>query len=247
MTDKTVIFINKDASNIQQLFLDEEWHLDQLFENIFSISISNKNIGWLVKIYNKTKHAKKESDNLYKLQLIEGVPKVLAVGLSKSFNYMIISKAPGLDLFEHVKKHGVFSETSIKPVVLQILTIIDSIHSKKIIHMDIKPENIIYDNLTDKITIIDFEGKSTEDYRSPEQILKKPISTKTDIWSIGVSIYYIIHNKTPFKTSLSILNKNPTYSKKLSHEFTDFLDRLIEKSTELRYSSKEALNHPWLS
>ena len=247
MSHNTIIFVNKDATNINQLFLDEEWHHNQLFENIFSISISNKNLGWLVKIYNKTKHAKKESDNLHKLQLINGIPKLLAVGLSKSFNYIILSQAPGLDLFEYTKKFGFFSEESVKPIILQILTILNSIHSKKIIHMDIKPENIIYDNLTNKITIIDFECKSTDDYRSPEQILKKPISIKTDLWSMGISIYYITHGKIPFKSIDSILHKNPTYSKKFSEEFTDFLNCLIEKNTSLRYNSNEALNHPWLS
>ena len=81
---------------------------------------------------------------------------------SKYRRYVILSQAPGLDLFEHVKKFGYFTETTVKPIVIQILSIINSIHSKKIIHMDIKPENIcwgnspIYNNINPTIKIIDF-------------------------------------------------------------------------------------------
>jgi serine/threonine protein kinase len=248
MTEETLIFLNKDAMKVEEIFLDSEWFLDKLFDNIYSISISQTHkLNWLVKVYDKTKYAKRESENLNRLKKISTVPKTLAVGLSRNFSYVILSKAPGIDLFEYTKKHGNFSEQEVIPIAKQILTTIDLIHSNKIIHLDIKPENIIYDKETGTTTVIDFEGKSTEDYRSPEQINKKNITYKTDIWSIGVTIYYLTHGKVPFRTKNAALEKDPIFSKKFSEDFTDFLSCLLEKNIYLRYNAKDALNHPWIS
>jgi hypothetical protein len=243
----TVIFINSDAVKVEEIFLDEEWFLEKLFDNIYSITISQKKLNWLVKVYDKTKYAKRESENLEKLKRIPGVPKTLAVGLSKKFSYLILSQAPGMDLFEYTDKHGFFSEEEILPISKRILTTIDLIHSSKITHLDIKPENIIYDKETGDTVIIDFEGKSTEDYRSPEQVLKKNITQKTDIWSIGATIYYLTHGKIPFRNKNAILEKEPVYSKKYSEDFKDFLNCLLDKNTNLRYNAKDALNHPWIT
>jgi len=247
METDTIIFINKDAMKVEDIFLDEEWFLEKLFDNIYSISIAQKKLNWLVKVYDKIKYAKRESENLNKLRKIRNVPKTLAVGLSKKFSYVILSQAPGLDLFEYTDKYGFFSEEDAIPIAKQILSTIDLIHSHKIIHLDIKPENIIYDKETGETVIIDFEGKSTEDYRSPEQILRKKITSKTDIWSIGATIYYITHGKTPYKNKNSILEKEPIYSKKISEDFKDFLTCLLEKNVNLRYNAKDSLNHPWIT
>jgi len=247
MTEETVIFINKDAVKVEEIFLDDEWFLEKLFDNIYSISISQKKLNWLVKVYDKTKYAKRESENLNKLRRIPRVPKTLAVGLSKKFSYVILSQATGMDLFEYTDKHGFFSEEQIIPIAKQILSTIDLIHSNKIIHLDIKPENIIYDKETGNTVIIDFEGKSTEDYRSPEQLNKKNITYKTDIWSTGVTIYYLTHGKVPFKSKNAILEKQPIYSKNCTEDFKDFLECLLDKNLYLRYNAKDALNHPWIS
>lgn len=247
MTEDTVIFINKDAVKVEEIFLDDEWFLEKLFDNIYSISISQKKLNWLVKVYDKMKYAKRESENLNKLRTISGVPKTLAVGLSKKFSYVILSQASGMDLFEYTHKYGFFSEQEVIPIAKQILSTIQLIHSNKIIHLDIKPENIIYDKNSGKTVIIDFEGKSTEDYRSPEQINKRDITSKTDIWSTGVTIYYLTHGKTPFKGKNAILEKEPLYSKKCTEDFKDFLSCLLEKNIHLRYNAQDSLNHPWIS
>lgn len=244
--NNVIIFINKDALKIEEIFLDEEWTLTKFFDNVYSISVHNRKLDWLVKSYDKIKYAKKESENLNKLKKIKGVPKMLAVGLSKNFSYIILSQAPGMDLFEYTEKYGYFSEKTIKPIVRQILNIINKIHHLDIIHKDIKPENIIYDRTTQDIVLIDFEGKCTDDYRSPEQVLGTSISAKTDIWSIGATIYYLVHGEVPFKCSKDILNKHFNCSKKISQEFRDFLNRLMEKEVSLRYNIQDALNHPWI-
>ena len=46
----TVILINSDAVKVEELFLDEEWFLEKLFDNIYTIIISQKKLNWLEKL-----------------------------------------------------------------------------------------------------------------------------------------------------------------------------------------------------
>jgi serine/threonine-protein kinase len=169
-------------------------------------------------------YTKREIENLNKLKIIKGIPRVLVVGLSDTLNYVIISHEPGMDLFEHTEKYGFFSEEEVRPVVKKILKIIKNVHKNKITHKDIKPENILYDKDTENVTVIDFEGKYTNDYRSPEQVIGKNITNKTDIWSIGITIFSITTGVLPFKNAKEILTKKIPFPKKWSENFIDFMN-----------------------
>lgn len=247
MDSSIVIFINKDAINLDELFLNENWCLSEIFDRVYSISVKNRKLKWLVKIYDSKKHAKRESENLNKLKRIEGVPRVLAVGLSTSLNYVILSEAPGMDLFEYVKKNGRMIEEEVKNISKQLMKILKDIHNLNIIHKDIKPENIIYEPVSKKITLIDFEEKYTDDYRSPEQVNGKSLTNKTDIWSVGVTFYYLMVANVPFHTEKEILRKKIVFPKKWTEDFKDFMSCLIERDPILRYEAEDALNHLWLT
>lgn len=245
MCDSVVIFINKDAVELGDLFLNEYWSLSEIFSRVYSISVKDQKLPWLVKIYDKKKYAKRESDNLNRLKYISGVPKILAAGFSDKLNYIILSEAQGMDLFEYVNKHGVFSENEVKKIARQILVILKKIHKHDIIHKDIKPENIMFDG--NKVTIIDFEEKYTDDYRSPEQVNWTTISNKTDIWSVGVTLYYLMVGNVPFQTEKEILKKKLQFPNNWSIDFKDFMNCLLERNIDLRYDAKEALNHIWMT
>jgi len=247
MSNSVVIFINKDAVKLEELFLNENWCLSEIYDRIYSISVGNQKLKWLVKIYDKKRYAKLESENLNKLKKISGIPQILAVGFSTHLNYIILSEATGMDLFEYIKLNGVFNEKDIKILVKQLLIILKKTHNCNIIHKDIKPENIIYDSITKKITLIDFEEKYTDYYRSPEQIHSKNLSGKTDIWSLGVTLYFLIIGDVPFHSEKEILYKKLVFPKKWSEHFKDFMECLIERNVELRYDTRDALNHIWLT
>ena len=247
MSDDTTIFVNKDACKLQELFLNEDWCLMELCNHIYSIYVGKSRLKWLVKVYNDKKHTIRESDNLNLLKGLEGIPKLLAVGLSNDLNYIIISEAPGTDLYEYVKKNGPLPLDEIKDIAKKLFKILISIHRKKVIHKDIKPENIIYDPKSKDITLIDFEGKYTKDYQSPEQIKNRDITKKTDVWSAGMTLYYLATADLPFDSEKEILNDSVTFEKGWDSEFKDFLWSLLDKDVEYRYSPREALNHVWMT
>jgi len=247
MTDNTIIFVNKDAVKVDELFFNEDWNIKKMFDRIYSINANGKSLNWLIKTYEKEKYAKKESDTLKKLKNVSGVPRILAANLSENFNYIILSKIPGLDLFEHLEKYGKMTEKTVKPIILKILTIVEKMHDKKIIHKDIKPENIVYDKDTDNIYLIDFEGKHTDDYSSPEQVQQKQLGTKTDIWSVGITLYYLLTKNVPFTSKASILRGKLKFGKKWSDDLQDFFGCLLEREPTLRYTASEAIDHVWFA
>ncbi len=248
MSNSIVLFINDGAVKLNNLFLNEDWQLTKIadeIDNVFTITVNGKKLDWMVKRYTSQKHAQKESSKLNKLKTVENVPKILAAGLSKKLNYIIISRAPGMDLYDYVSKYGNFTEETIRPIVKQLLLVLKEIHKHQIIHKDIKPENIVYDKNNNQLTLIDFECKQTEEYYSPEQARKQIVTEKTDLWSVGTTIYFLVSGNHPFKNRKELFQKQIVYSKNWSALFEDFLSHLLERDVDARYSVKDALKHPW--
>lgn len=247
MDSSVVIFLNEKAIKVDELFLNENWSLTEIFDHIYSITVRNKRLKWLVKTYDKKKHAEKESTNLFFLKNIKNIPKVLAVGFSDTLNYVILSEAPGMDLFDYIQKYDVMTESEVRNIAKQLLKTINSMHSYNVIHKDIKPENIIYDKETRKITLIDFEEKYTDEYRSPELVNGEELTEKTDIWSTGITLYYLMTGNVPFHTEKEILRKKLVFPKKWSEDFKDFMSCLIERDLVMRYTAEDALDHIWIT
>lgn len=243
-----MIFLNMDAISLDDLFLNEDWKLVPIYKNIYDLHVHGKPLGWVVKVYDKKKYAKQESVNLTKLKNFSGFPKLLATGFSNKLNYNVISKQDGLDLYEYCATTGkVFREREVKDIARELLKLISKMHKKKIIHGDLKPENIVYDPASRTLSLIDFEGKHTKEYSSPEQIFPgKTVTCKTDLWSLGVVLYWLMTANYPFADYKELRDKRLKLPVTWSSEFKQFIYCLIERDISLRYNADEALNHTWL-
>lgn len=246
--EKIAIFLNNDACSVDDIFLKEDnFKLVKLFRNIYKVNTSeNLPTGWLIKTYESKELVRHESIKLNRLKTVNGVPTILATGMSKNFNYNIMSLQPGKDLLTYLNKFGIAPESRIKKIIKSCLVILKDIHSVGLVHGDIKIENIIYDKATEKVSIIDFEGKCTIGYRSPEQILSHKITNKTDIWSLGVVTYILAYGFLPFENDNESLNKNIEFDK-YSKNFRDFLRCVLERNVENRYDCDNCLSHEWLN
>lgn len=185
-----------------------------------------------------------------------------------------------LDFFVKYLLHRKFiSETALNYFSFQILEGLQYLHKSKIIHMDIKPVNIIIDSsLCAKIAdygvscsyanfepnnLVKFPFVGTSKCMSPEIIRKDNIkvkySEKIDIYSFGVTLYFLFFGIFPYKLNdikgkdydkilKNIENENLEFPKerKISNLFKNFLEKLLDKNYIKRIGIKEALNHPWI-
>lgn len=130
--------------------------------------------------------------------------------------FLIMEYADGHTLSEIIEKNGALQEIYAINIFKDILNGFFYAHSKGIVHRDIKPSNIIIES-NGNPKILDFgiakilasDARITKTgmklgsvvYMSPEQILGKEIDGRTDIFSLGVTLFEMLTGKLPFDTS----------------------------------------------
>ena len=139
-------------------------------------------------------------------------------------------------------------------------------HSKFICHRDIKLDNLIYNQDSRTVKIIDFGFAigcrerikvfwGTPSYMSPEIVLKKEYDGQAaDVWAVGVVCYYLLTGQPPFTGGGldKILFKNIAKGHFKVPEFvcsdaTSFLRLLLNVDASKRLSAEEALKHHWFT
>ena len=170
------------------------------------------------------------------------------------------------DLLSFIRKRNKLNEASAKIIFKQIIEGLKYIHKKKIVHRDIKLDNILID-LTNTIKICDFgvsrkfekgniiyERCGTPAYIAPEIYAKIGYDgPQCDIWSAGVTLYYILSGNLPFRGSniqeleKLIINGDYEEIKNVSEEANDIVAGMLRVDPKKRLTIDEILKHPWLN
>ncbi|XP_010892391.1 serine/threonine-protein kinase 17A isoform X2 [Esox lucius] len=184
-----------------------------------------------------------------------------------------LGSAAGGEIFDQCVAEGdeAFTQEEVKQLMRQILEGVDFLHRNNIVHLDLKPQNILLTSgrpLGD-IKIVDFglsrrlcqnqelrEIMGTPEYVAPEILNYEPISTATDMWSIGVLAYVMLTGTSPFLgddkqgTFLNISQINIDYTEDelqdLPASAVDFIQSLLIKEPKCRATAEECLRHRWL-
>jgi serine/threonine protein kinase len=158
----------------------------------------------------------------------------------------------GVNLNEKIKLNGPLSQKEIVDVFIQSLSALQYAHDNGIVHRDINPSNIfILPN--GQVKILDFgvaklfsQGigvtqtgtqLGTPSYMSPEQVkADKSIDHRSDIYSLGVSMFFAINGKAPYNSSTdSVYN---TYTKIVNEPLPEFAIYSVFKNVVLKACQK---------
>ncbi|EAY03732.1 CAMK family protein kinase [Trichomonas vaginalis G3] len=126
--------------------------------------------------------------------------------------YLILEDCCEGDIINYMKTHNC-SQEQIASFCYQIISALYYLHSQNISHRDIKPSNILVDK-NGTIKLADFglsdntfgyskSCSGTKFYMAPEIFDKRPYNAyKADVWSLGITLYFIIFQKFPFSNSM---------------------------------------------
>ena len=226
-----------------------------------------------IKSFNKKNLINESAKNkiLYETNLMRGlchpsVTKILETFECENYMLIIMEYISGGNLQNFVKKRRKLCEKTAKILFRQIIQGIRYIHSRGIVHRDIKLENILLD-LNNIIKICDFGvGKLIK----PNTILKDQCGTPiymapeilkgngykgfpVDVWSAGVALYIMLSGTLPFNKDkdhdleYSILNNHLKEIKDISEEGNNLLKNILEKDPNKRFTCNQILEHPWLN
>jgi serine/threonine protein kinase len=167
--------------------------------------------------------------------------------------------------------NGHFDEDDVRRLALGLFCGLDHLHSQKVVHRDVKPQNIMVTCDLRQVKIIDFNSArssqtgfplspaGTRMYAAPEALLGETPSESSDVWAAGLCLYFALSGKLPQKrdkcSSVSrlgsvALNK-VDFSKepfsRLSSACVSFLHRCLVVDAATRPSASELLRDPWLA
>ena len=216
--------------------------------------------------------AKVEIDIL-KIGQHPNIIKLYDVYENENYIYIIMEYCSGGDLLSYFEYHEYeLPETKVCEIIHKLSMAVYYLHSYGIVHRDLKPENILMTDLSPKadIRLLDFglskivgsDEKCTEPYGTlsfvaPEVLQGKPYDKSVDLWSIGIITFLLLCGYLPFDDKHSereiarqtiqdpVIFEDKIW-KKYSPEAKTFVEGLLKKKPEERYSIKEILEHPWI-
>ena len=139
------------------------------------------------------------------------VVNVYDVGQDRGLYYMVMELVEGITLKDYIEKKGKLSPKETVSISIQMVTGLQAAHNQHIVHRDIKPQNIIISK-DGKVKVTDFgiarATTSTQTistsvmgsvhYTSPEQARGGVVDQKSDIYSIGITMYEMVTGHVPF-------------------------------------------------
>ena len=208
----------------------------------------------------------KQEANIYLSLEHQNIVKLMDFISTDDTDYLVMEFVDGLTLNKYIMNYtGPLADERLITIFTQVLQGFAHAHHHNIYHLDIKPDNIMIDN-NGIIKILDFgisTIKSVNDntsrimgtpmFMSPEQIDKKDINRLSDIYSLGVSLFYLITAKLPYegidivelfdkikKESLPSLNKFYPYANK---NLQAIVEKATKKEQNKRYQTCEEFEY----
>ncbi|KAM7423406.1 hypothetical protein PAMA_011118 [Pampus argenteus] len=264
----------KSTSNIKDVFDFKGKMGSGSFSEVFMVREKHTGNLYALKCLKKKHLAHSNLEN--EINVLRRIKHENVVGLedfyeSRTHYYLVMQLVSGGELFDRILDKGVYTEKDASTVIKQVLQAVSYLHENSIVHRDLKPENLLYYNTDEnaKIMVSDFglsktlehgvmsTACGTPGYVAPEVLAQKPYSKAVDCWSIGVITYILLCGYPPFfeDNETRLFSKimraeyafHSPYWDDISESAKDFIRNMMEKNPTKRFTTEQALRHPWIA
>lgn len=189
------------------------------------------------------------------------IVNVFDVGEDEGMHYIVMELIEGITLKEYISKKGKLSIKEATSIAIQVSMGLEAAHSHGIVHRDVKPQNIMI-STDGKVKVTDFgiaraassntissNVMGSVHYSSPEQVRGGYSDEKSDIYSLGITLYEMVTGKVPFDgdTTVAIAIKHlqeemvppSVYAPELPYSLEQIISKCTQKSVDRRYQRME--------
>mmetsp|Transcript_27027 Transcript_27027/g.68750 ORF Transcript_27027/g.68750 Transcript_27027/m.68750 type:complete len:313 (+) Transcript_27027:214-1152(+) len=185
------------------------------------------------------------------------IVRVKAVYMAEGTVHLTLERLRGGSLYERMVEHGTLCEAEAARAVMQLLSALEHVHSRNVMHADVKVEHLMYvggHGNASHLKLIDF-GLATSCSRSHRSYYGTPLyaapetstgryGSKADMWSAGiVTLVLLTRHIVCSRSGRFHISRQLS---KLSPEAQDFVHALLQVDPASRFSATRALAHPWL-
>lgn len=191
------------------------------------------------------------------------IVNIYDVGNENGMYFIVMEYVEGVTLKTYIERKGQLSFKETISIAIQVGRGIEAAHNKKIIHRDIKPQNIII-STEGKVKVTDFgiaraasantissDVMGSVHYSSPEQARNGFVDGKSDIYSLGIVMYEMVTGRVPFDgdTTVAVAIQHlqeemlapSTFAFNLPISVEKIILKCTQKSADRRYQSIEDL------
>lgn len=184
------------------------------------------------------------------------LPRLLSHFADNGKFYLVQEHVPGLTISQEVSRQGLQSEAEVKQFIKEMLPIVRHVHRQNLLHLDIKPSNIIRRSDDNKLVLIDFgavrranqpdETIPAKKRRcagtigfSPIEQLEGVPAFASDVYALGVTCLYLLTGISPLDLALSPKGQNLRWQESvdLSPYFTQVLSKMLHPETNRRFQN----------
>lgn len=196
---------------------------------------------------------------------ISGVIRLIDwYSMPEGFLIVMERPSPCIDLFDFIRSQQMLDENLARFLFRQIVQTVADCAERKVLHRDLKDENVIIDLVSGETRLIDFgaatllkktryhDFQGTRLYCPPEWFLHSLyLGREATVWSLGILLYNMLNGRLPFRNEKDIctahlLGPLPYYAS-LSSEARDLIEKCLVFDPFNRPSFEDVLNHVWLA
>jgi serine/threonine-protein kinase len=187
------------------------------------------------------------------------IVNIYDVGSEEGLHYIVMEYVEGITLKTYIEKKGQLSFKESVSIAIQVSRGIEAAHNKKIIHRDIKPQNIII-STEGKVKVTDFgiakaasantissDVMGSVHYASPEQARNGYVDARSDIYSLGIVMYEMVTGRVPFDGDTTVavaiqhlqeeMTSPKTYAPTLPVSLEKIILKCAQKNPDRRYQT----------